>query len=279
MSVPHPSRLSGALSEVERIVALEAEMTQFNARRALSAEEKNLELRKLGSTTLLIEPGSPDSNYYNRVIRFGLTDLDLLPEILDIYERYGISPCFDMTPDLQGPEVAEALISCGFLPWQQLAFLSLDLSGGTRSPNLADEEAGQVELVPVTKDNVEFFLELVGRTKGETGVDRGLVARKKGYYCLPEFMNWIARIGGEAAGICSLFLRGGEGYLANDYTFPEFRGQGCQSKLIAERIRTARSLGSTRLYVDVEFGGTSHDNMLKAGFSTVYVNTFWMRKL
>ncbi|MGG6314542.1 GNAT family N-acetyltransferase [Paenibacillus macerans] len=74
-----------------------------------------------------------------------------------------------------------------------------------------------------------------------------------------------------------MFIRGEEGYLANDFTFPDYRGRGAQTALIRHRLEAARSLGLSRLYTDVEFATVSHANMLKCGFRNIYMNAFWMK--
>ncbi|MNL57001.1 Acetyltransferase (GNAT) family protein [compost metagenome] len=74
----------------------------------------------------------------------------------------------------------------------------------------------------------------------------------------------------------SLFLNGGEGYLANDYTFPDYRGKGYQLSLLKHRLAEAVRLGVKTVYTDVEFGSVSHANMERVGFKTAYLNTYWM---
>ncbi|WP_435922234.1 GNAT family N-acetyltransferase [Paenibacillus sp. DYY-L-2] len=262
------------LAEVERIVSLEMELTRFNALRALSPEDKKLEVLKMGSASLLLDPASPQSTYYNRVIGLGPGDLDKLPEIMNLYGRHGISPCIDMTPDKQSGEVAEALSALGYVPRLQLAFLSLEVD---RATVIKDEQSRSFRLDPVTLDNAEEYLGMIARSNGGMRLEEDVIGRKKGYFCKPEFRNWIVRSGEEPAAMGSLFIRGEEGYIANDFTFPQFRGGGYQTALIRERIRTAKATGLTRLYADVEFGSVSHHNMLKAGFHTVFVNSFWIK--
>ncbi|MFB9326161.1 hypothetical protein ACFFSY_09580 [Paenibacillus aurantiacus] len=92
-----------------------------------------------------------------------------------------------------------------------------------------------------------------------------------------DFANYMLRINGSAASMGSMFIHGQSGYLANDFTFEAFRGRGCQTSLISRRLSDARMLGLDFVATDVEFGTVSHGNMLKAGFKTAYLNTFWMK--
>lgn len=100
--------------------------------------------------------------------------------------------------------------------------------------------------------------------------------RVKGYFHASQFHNYMLTIDGRPAAMGSLFLHGSEGYLANDYTFEEFQGRGCQTALIGHRLSAAAELGLENVYTDVEFGSVSHTNMEKAGFRTAFINTFWM---
>ncbi|MCA1296512.1 GNAT family N-acetyltransferase [Paenibacillus sp. alder61] len=270
---PLRNRNNAVLAELERIVALEMELTLFNARRTLFSADKQVEVRNMDGTMLLVDRESPRSEYYNRVIGFGPDSLSKLSEILRFYGECGITPCFDLTPDKQTAEVAAALAGQGYVPRLQLAFLSASVDGA-REPG---EENRDFRIEPVNEDNVEAFLDLIVLSNGGQRPARELLDKKKEYYYRPEFKNWVAWAGEEPAGMASLFLRGEEGYAANDFTFPAFRGRGCQTALIRHRLRAARELGIRKLYADVEFGGTSHLNMLKAGFSTAFINAFWMK--
>ncbi|WP_175498663.1 GNAT family N-acetyltransferase [Paenibacillus sp. NFR01] len=255
--------------ETAAIQEAELALTLFNNQRALSAEDKAIRLISIGSCVLLMDPGSPESIYYNRVKGFGSGDLDKLEQILEIYRAEGITPCFDLTPGAGHAEAAETLAAQGFYCADQLVFMA---AGDKTELNLPED----VEIRPVTMENVMEFLALVVRS---TGNDPGteVLERKAAYFVRPEFRNYIAYLGGHAAGMGSLFMTGTAGYLANDYTFPDYRQRGIQSALLHRRITEAADLGLTALYTDVEFGTPSHDNMQRAKFRTVYMNGFWVK--
>jgi len=87
------------LEQVNKIEKTELELTVFNAKRALSKINKKLEVKSIGNCNLLIDTNSPNSLYFNRIKGFGMEDLDKLEQILDLYGRTNIIPCFDMTPN------------------------------------------------------------------------------------------------------------------------------------------------------------------------------------
>lgn len=270
------------LGDVERMIHLETELTKFNNERSLYLAESRLAVTQIGGTTLLSDELSPQSSYYNRVIGFGPADLDRLSEILGIYAAAGIDPCFDMSPDRQTGEVAEALAAQGFVPRLQLAFLKNERNGEDLGRELAEGFAPHAELeISRISDEEEAlsFIRLIERSRGGDfpALDEAIVQRKSRYFYRKDFQNFVVFIGGEPAGMGSMFIRGDTGYLANDFTFPDYRRLGVQTALIRHRLQTAAALGLKRVYTDVEFASASHSNMVKGGFELVYLNAFWMK--
>ncbi|MCM2998444.1 GNAT family N-acetyltransferase [Paenibacillus cellulositrophicus] len=254
--------------KVNDIEEIELELTRFNARRALSSQDKRLEEIRIGSARLLVEATGPDSLYYNRVKGFGIADLEHLDQIVSEYEQRNTRPCFDMAPTRLNEQVALALHRKGFLPTDQLAFLEAE-------PAEAAAVHPDITIEPVDEGNVDVLLEAVSDLMG--GVPADILARKKRYFTLPEFRNYLAYSDGQLAGIGSMFIHAGKGYLANDYTLPAFRGRGCQTTLIRHRLSEAKRTGLSTVYTDVVFGSSSHNHMLVQGFRHVYTNSFWVR--
>lgn len=270
------------LGDVERMIHLETELTKFNNERSLYLAESRLTVTQIGGTTLLSDELSPQSSYYNRVIGFGPADLDQLSEILGIYAAAGIDPCFDMSPDRQTGEVAEALAAQGFVPRLQLAFLKNECNGEDlgRKPAEGLAPHTEIEISRISdEEEAHSFIRLIERSRGgdSPALDEAIVQRKSRYFYREDFQNFVVFIGGEPAGMGSMFIRGDTGYLANDFTFPDYRRRGVQTALVRHRLQTAAALGLKRVYTDVEFASASHSNMLKGGFELVYLNAFWMK--
>lgn len=256
------------LLEVDRINEMELALTEFNSKRAFSLDDKNLKVKKIGDCTLLIDSISPSSIYYNRIKGFGINDIDKIDEILNIFYSEQITPCFDMTPNNIKIEVAQLLMAKGFYCAEQLVFLEIE-------PHFCEYES-DIKLVKVTEENVVEFLHLIALSNGME-LDEELVKRKAKYFYQANFQNYIAYIGEEAIGMGSLFIKGEKGYVANDFTFPAYRGKGVQKALLYHRLQVAKEMGLTKIYTDVEFGSASHNNMLKLGFKSVFQNSFWMK--
>lgn len=263
------------LEKVQRIEAMELALTVFNAERALAEKEKNLQVLSHGDCTLLIEEGSPKSPYYNRVKGFGRKDMDKLDGILARYREKGIRPCFDMTPDHLDEEVAGALFHHGYAAVEQLVFMEIIPAHLEENPGNVEVAGAAIRIEEVREATAEGFVRIIMDSNGGMDIGDDVISRKKHYFHQPQFRNLVAFIGDEVAGIGSLFIKGSEGYMANDYTFEVFRGRGVQKALIAYRLREAKKLGLERLYTDVEFGSVSHQNMEKSGFRTVFLNAFY----
>lgn len=256
------------LNEVRKIEEIELELTIFNSKRALSKTDKKLELRKIGDCSLLYDINSPSSIYYNRIKGFGIKDLDKLNEILDVYSEQNIIPCFDITPNNMNEEVSQALFNYGYSNFEQLVFMQL-------IPEINENIKNKTKIVEVTAENAEEFVNIVIRSNGGMDIDQKVIEKKKEYFYKPNFHNYISYLGGEVAGMGSLFISGQEGYIANDFTFEKFRGKGIQKSLLIHRINKAKELGLEKLYTDVEFGSISHNNMETLGLKTVFINSFW----
>lgn len=277
-----PPQNHPVLGEVKRMIQLETELTKFNNERSLYLTESRLAVTQIGGATLLSDELSPQSSYYNRVIGFGPADVDRLSEILGIYAAADLEPCFDMSPDRQTGEVAEALAAQGFVPRLQLAFLKNDRIGEELGRDQAEGFASPAEIeISRISDEEEAlsFIRLIERSRGEESpaFDETIMLRKSRYFYREDFRNFVVSIGREPAGMGSMFIRGDTGYLANDFTFPDFRRRGVQTALIRHRLQAAADLGLKRVYTDVEFASASHANMLKCGLELVYMNTFWMK--
>lgn len=254
---------------VERINEIELALTTFNSKKALYLDETNLIIKKIGASTLLIDSNASNSMYFNRIKGFGIDDIDKIDEILDLYYSAQITPCFDMTPNNINMEVAQALMNRGFVCCEQMAFLELE-------PDFNMCENGEIEIVRVTEENVTEFINLIALSN-EKEIKKELVQKKAKYFVRPNFQNYISYLGEKAIGIGSLFIKGEEGYIANDFTFPLYRGKGVQKALLNLRIKVSKEMGLKKLYTDVEFGSISHNNMQKLGFKTIFINSFWMK--
>ncbi|HZG88441.1 GNAT family N-acetyltransferase [Paenibacillus sp.] len=256
--------------QVLRIEALELELTKLNASRSLTTVERQLEVWNVGDCTLLRDKTDPQSMYYNRVKGFGPKSLSMLDEL--IRQFGGQWPSIDLLPGRLTESVAQALILRGFIPVDQLVFMAVETAAQV-DPMIP----GGVRIDTVTRENAEEWIEWIGRSTGRPVTDKHVIDRAAPYFYRSDFVNYMLTIDGQPAAMGSLFIRDQEGYIANDYTFESFRGRGLQLALLRHRLKEANARGVERVYTDVEFGSVSHNNMARAGFQTVFLNTFWIK--
>ncbi|WP_150269844.1 GNAT family N-acetyltransferase [Paenibacillus tepidiphilus] len=261
------------LQYVTQIERVEVELTRLNAARSLVEKPRQLEIRTLGQCTLLRDLTDPASGYYNRVKGLGPDDLHRLDEVLEYYPD--TPPCFDLTPDHMTEEVASELSRRGFIPAGQLVFMQVQPGPGAEPPASPPEQ--QITVERVTAGNVEEYISWIADSMGGKEISAEMLERSRDYFYREDFLNYMILIDGAPAAMGSLFMYGQEGYIANDYTFPAFRGRGLQTRLLRQRLHDAAERGLTEVYTDVEFGSASHSNMERTGFRTVFLNTFWMK--
>lgn len=261
---------TSVLKQVQDIETAELALTVFNAQRALAETDKALSVTTVGSCQLLMDANSPTSIYYNRVKGFGPADLDQLDHILALYAENGLQPSFDLTPNQLDDQVAGALADKGYVPAEQLVFMAKTVKPTT-------EPESELKIERVSEADAQAYVRLIMASNGGMDISDAVIERKAAYFYRADFINYVVYCDGQAAGLGSLFVSGDKGYIANDFTFEAFRGRGCQTALINHRLHEAWQLGLTEVYTDVEFGSASHDNMLRLGFETVFLNTFFMK--
>lgn len=260
------------LEQLGEIEAMELALTKLNAKRALSETEKALSITTLGNCQLLMDEVSPTSIYYNRVKGFGSQDLDKLESIMAHYSTKRIKPSFDLTPKGLNDQVCGALMNLGYVAAEQLVFMARNAY-----PIEADDADLKVE--QVTSADAQDYVRLIIASNGGMDISQGVIKGKAEFFCRQDFINYRVYCDGEVAGLGSLFISGNKGYIANDFTFEAFRGRGCQKALLKHRINHAAQLGLETIYTDVEFGSASHENMVRMGFETVFLNTFFIQNL
>jgi len=258
------------ISTMKKIEDLELKLTVFNSKRALSNIEKDLEIVRIGKSSLIVDKNSPKSGYFNRVKGFGEEDIDKLKSILNIYSKYKIEPFFEITPNNITESVSRVLNKESYVNIEQLVYMELN--------ELEVKEINStIEIVKVSEANAEEFITIIQRSNEGMDISKEVVEKKKQYFYKPYFHNYIAYSSGEVAGIGSMYISGNAGYIANDYTFEKARGLGCQKTLLTHRINEAKKLGLESLYTDVVFGSISHNNMRKLGFKDIYTSSFWAK--
>jgi hypothetical protein len=93
-----------------------------------------------------------------------------------------------------------------------------------------------------------------------------------------EFADWrcyVAFVDGGLAAIAGLYLRDGVGVMASGNTIPAFRGRGCQTALVRQRIADAALAGCNLILSQATPGSVSQRNLERAGLRTAYTQVIW----
>jgi hypothetical protein len=125
------------------------------------------------------------------------------------------------------------------------------------------------EVVPSDRD-VFFSLWLVSQPPEEWKALRVLGRA--------EFADWrcyVAFVGGQPVAIAGLYLRDGVGVMASGNTLPAFRGQGCQTALLCQRITDAALAGCDLILSQATPGTVSQRNLERVGLRTAYTQAIW----
>lgn len=246
--------------EIENLVT---EYSRFNASRTLSMNTPSeFEVQKIGNATLLIDRARPCPGICNRVFGFDSSSIDTLSEICSRYPTG--QPRFDLRPESIGPEVAHALISAGYNPYESLVYLTAEPS---------DCEKPTIDIERWTESRADEFVRLLERS-GAPYSDANWNLRRK-HYCTDQFRTYLAFQDDQPVGWATMFLHGKVGMLANAFTFEAYRRRGCHSALLRARIAEASRLGLNRVVTDVEPQSESFMNCRRAGFDAATTHTIW----
>lgn len=252
------------ISELKSLAEAELNYAYFNAQRTSGVPTDGKINRSRANGVLQISDSSrPDSTYYNRAV--------VLPDeetIVGVLQRLpGTVQALELMLPQQNEEVFTCLQNAGFSPMASLCYLraNLDLA--------STPQCKVVELLPDQRDYFFDLLELSG-AKFPTQ-KRSVVER---FYCTERFRCFVAYDSQDRpAGWATIYIDRGTAFLANAFTFEEFRGRGFHSALLSTRLELARSLKLEHAFTDVEPASQSHRNCLRLGFSLLSVNSIWRR--
>lgn len=163
-----------------------------------------------------------------------------IDEVLAWYRAHGRPTRWSVYPWTRPADLGERLMRRGARPSLTHAFsLSVDHP-------LADTPGATVEPVYFGAPNYEPFMALL--EQGWHLADDEVAFRRHRYRLIatgPQgpLLLFLTRYRGEIAGVSTLILHSGVGYVGEDYILPEFRGHGLFTAATAARMRAAAALG------------------------------------
>lgn len=228
-----------------------------------------VEIRDLGDGGRFLQARYIPNNHFNRVA--GLTDTHAgqLESLARTYAERGIRNAFDVVPGLTPTTVLNELRRLGY---GHDRFHTASVG----RPRAAPDTAPGVTVEKVTVATLEEFLDCHCRGWG-VGDPEGFKANVRGWLTEPGWNLYLARVYDRPAATAILFIQGGQAYCADSACDPEFRGRGAHSALLGRRLEDAGKMGCEIVSAGADFMSTSHRNMLRAGFSTLYTKSVWMK--
>ncbi|MGD7054344.1 GNAT family N-acetyltransferase [Sutcliffiella horikoshii] len=255
--------------EQSEIDALEDRLIRV---KSINDNAMGVELKRFGYAVAFSVKNIPGPSF-NTVKGVNGEDMDHLDEIVEFYASRGIPAQFEVTPGNASTDLFRKLSSLGYFQSGFHTALYRPLSTGDPSLSGADNA---VQMEEISLENFDVFGELYTRGFGmPTAFKDYVTANNK---VLAESDNWtfyLARVGGEPAGIGVLHVKNDVATLAASATVPEFRNKGVQTALIQKRMQQAADEGCRYLVGQAAFGSVSQKNMQRAGLNVAYTNAVW----
>ena len=255
--------------EQSEIYALEDRLMKVAS---LNENAMGVELKRFGSA-MAFSVKNIHGPSFNTVKGISGENIDELDEILEFYIRRDIPARFEVAPGNASTDLFRELSTRGFFQsgFHTALFRPLSIE---RISKTAAETTIQIE--EISLENFDVFGEIYTKGFGMPVAFKDYVnANNK---VLAESANWtyyLARLGGEPAGIGVLHVKNDVATLAASATVPEFRNKGVQTALIQRRINQAAAEGCRYLVGQAAFGSVSQKNMQRAGLKVAYTNAIW----
>jgi GNAT superfamily N-acetyltransferase len=257
-----------------RHLAAAHETLHVEGMRAAAALEGNpfeIEVRRFGRASAAIARKVPLVEWYNRVVGLEQPDARTLREILAFYRAHGIRGRFEIGPAELTSALAVTLATERVGLERFESFLYAPIADRVAPP------PGAVEVRVSPLDELDQYLEIWARG---FALPEFLWPDEKrvraAWFTVPEFHRYVAEIDGAPIACAGLYLHGDVAYLCMSATLPEARGRGAQSALIARRWRDAADRGCRSVITQTAFGGTSQNNMERAGMRLAHTFGIWL---
>jgi ribosomal protein S18 acetylase RimI-like enzyme len=215
-----------------------------------------------------IVESTPDLPWYNAISGLSDHNLAYLPAMLELFERWGVTPRVTLWATQVSARVGVTLHELGFA-----------VQGVT---NTLYAVPVQPEIVPVSGvqvreleagEAVESFNAVLLEGYGFTcEAQRQLTVLENE---LPNTQRYLASVDGIPAAAGALVTHDGIAYLAGAATIPQARGRGAQSALIRQRLSDAAS-NAELVVVTTAFASQSQHNLERHGFRVAHTKTNWV---
>ncbi len=232
---------------------------------------RGLHLGDFGPRLLVgCHPDRPELDFQNRVNGLTPTDAHRIADIAAFYGERGVRPWWEILPDDDFAGISAALTSTGA---SQIGFHAMAYG----RPNTETRSVGSAN-VTIVEDEETFATYARTRMQAHelpAEIVEEAAADLRGWFGAPGVTLLLATVEGRPAATAALLIDDDIGYLADAATLPTHRGGGLQSRLIAERIATARTAGCELVSSQATFAGTSSRNLQRFGLGGGFTKVVW----
>ncbi|HTO52196.1 MAG TPA: GNAT family N-acetyltransferase [Myxococcota bacterium] len=266
-----PPTLSIALSRQLSAAHEALHVEGMRAAEALAGNPFEIEVRRFGRATASIARKVPLVEWYNRVVGLEQQDARQLRDMLAFYRTHGVRARFEIGPAELTSALAVALAAerIGLERFETTLYAPIEARISPPPSTL------EVRASPL--DELDRYFEIWARGFGLPDFlweDERRIRRA--WFAVPGFRRYVALDAGEPVACAGLYLHGDVAYLCMSATLPESRGRGAQSALIARRWREAAEHGSRFVVTQTAYGGTSQNNMERAGMRLAHNFGIWL---
>jgi hypothetical protein len=233
-----------------------------------------VQIGRFGNAFGFVAQGIPDHYIFNRVIGLTTQDEKFLDDILKWYSKYGVPCQIDLSPHQAHDNLFVSLAKHGLYPSQFYTVLY-----GTPSPDMpllpphiTVREVRQEELDLFSNLHAQGFFEA---HEGSNASTRLVGESMKGLYGRPGWHLYLAFVEEIPAATAVLYIQDQIASLSADSTVPQFRGRGCHTALIQQRIAHAARSDCDLVITRTEVGTVSQRNMERVGMHIAYTRPTW----
>jgi len=262
----------------ERVHSIvQSEVTWMNSRLESIQEQfddSGTQIVRFGNATAFVIQSLFSNPDFNRVIGLTAQDEGSIDPMLEWHSRNGVPCRIDLCPYQANQDLLLSLAKHGLYQSSYEMVLY-----GVPSPRISPLPP-HIVVRHVHQQDLDLFSDLYaqGFLEYYEGLDVNL--RRAGEYAkimhgIPGWHLYLAFVEETPAAIALLHIQGQTASLAGGATVPQFRGRGCQTALIQQRIADAAHAGCTLLVTQTKVGTASQHNMERAGLHIAYIKAIW----
>jgi len=197
---------------------------------------------------------------------------ETLNEIEEFFVQRGAVPMHEISP-FAGAETLSLLCARGYAPFEISSVLFQELSVVPASASASDRT--QIRMIEPAESALWAAVNARGWAHEHPEFEEFLKSTGELLAARENSPCFLAQLDGTPAAAAGLCLHEGVALLAGAATVPEYRHNGLQAALLAERMRFAHNHGCDLAMIVTEAGSLSQRNAERAGFRIAYTRLKW----